>query len=143
MSLWRREAIERFPELCREIANAENITMVWFELWYHLFEPAYQKDPSDTAMIARIYGYADWSLGHRSSDVLTSAIVSFYEHLPNHNQMRRDMPRWISQETCDMLWFAWEYTTKQKFADFRREFIANKLRIDNEPKTKRAKSASG
>ncbi len=142
MSLWRREAIEGFPELHREIANAENITILWLELWYHLFEPAYQKDPPDRAMIARVYDYANWSLRHRSSDVLTSAIVSFYEHLPNNNQMRRDMPRWISQETFDMLWFAWEYTTKQKFADFRCEFITNKLRIDNEQKTKRAKSAS-
>ena len=137
MSLWRREAINCFPELHREIANAENTTMVWFELWYHLFEPAYQKDPPDTAMIARVYGYAYWSLGHRSSDVLTSAIVSFYEHLPNNSQMRRDMPRWISQETFDTLWFAWEYTTKQDFTEFRREFVENKSRIDREKNTMR------
>ena len=143
MSLWRREAIERFPEMRREIAKCPNTTELWFELWYDLFKPAYEKEPPDEEMIRRVYDYAYWSLKHRSSEVATSAIVSFFEHLPDEVQMRREMPRWISQEDFDMLWFAWEYTTKQKFADFRKEFVENKARIDKEKQTRRPAAKAG
>jgi len=134
MSLWRREAIERFPELHRGIADADRVGWAWFELWYGLFKPAYEKDPPDTKIIARIYDYARWCLTHRNIDVRTAVILDFYENLSSDSRMWRDMPRWISQDDFDMLYFAWEYATKRDFADLRHEFIENKARRD---KTKR------
>ena len=138
-----REALERFPELHREIADADSVGWVWFELWYGLFKPAYEKEPPDSEMIARMYDYAYWCLDHHNVDVRTAAILDFYEMLSSDNRMWRDMPRWISPEDFDMLHFAWEYSTKRDFADLRREFIANKARIDTENRNRRPKSASG
>ncbi len=142
MSLWRREALARFPELHRKIADASGTSMLWLALWYDLFKPAYEKDPPDDETIARVYDYAYWSLAHRNWNVSTSAIISFFEKLPDDAQMRQDMPRWISQEDIDMLWFAWEYTTKQKFADFRKEFVENKTRIDKEKQKEKQRPAA-
>jgi hypothetical protein len=143
MSLWRREAIERFPEMHREIADADRVGWVWFELWYGLFKPAYEKEPPDKELIARVYEYAHWCLTHRNIDVRTAVILDFYEMIHDHSRMRRDMPCWISQEDFDMLHFAWEYSTKQDFADLRREFMENKARIDNEKRTKRPMPKGG
>ncbi len=143
MSLWRREALERFPELRQEIADVNGVGWVWFELWYGLFKPAYEKEPPDMEMVARLYEYAHWCLVHRNIHVRTAVVIDFYEKLPDDNRMRRDMPRWLSQEDFDILHFAWEYTTKQAFADFRREFIENKVRINKEKKWRPAGSSTG
>lgn len=143
MSLWRREAIERFPELHREIADADRVGWAWFELWHGLVKPGYEKEPPDTEIIARVYDYAYWCLGHPNTDVRTAVILDFYEMLPTDSRMWRDMPRWISQEDFDMLHFAWEYATKRDIGDLRREFIENKARIDKEQRTKRHKPKGG
>ncbi len=143
MSLWRREAIERFPEMHRSLADADSIGMAWFELWYSFFKPAYAKEPPDREAIARVYDYAYWCLGHRNIDVRTAVTLDFYEKLHDDSRMRADVPRWISQEDFDMLHFAWEYSTKQDFADLRREFTENKARIDKQERAKRHKSATG
>ncbi len=137
MSLWRREALARFPELHREIADADGLTLFWFEIQHGLFQPAYASRPPKPEMIARVFRYAHWCLTHRSIEVRTAVVVSFYEHLMDDNNMRRDMPRWIAQEDFDLLCFAWEYSTKEKFADLRQEFIANKTRIEKENRTKK------
>lgn len=139
MSLWRREAITRFPELHREIADADSVGWAWFELWYSLFKPAYAKEPPDNRVIARVYDYAYWCLRHRNIDVRTAAILDFYEMLHEDSRIRADMPRWISQEDFDMLHFVWEYSTKQDFADLRREFTENKTRIDKQKRMKSQK----
>ena len=137
MSLWRREALARFPEMRREIADAEGLHLFWFEINYRLFEPAYASEPSDAAIIARVFDYAHWCLTHRSIEVRTAVVLGFYEDLMWKSKTRQDLPRWISQDDFDMLGFAWEYATKEKFADLRQEFIANKARIEKEKRTKR------
>ena len=141
MSLWRREAIERFPELHREIADADSIGMTWFELWYGLFKPAYTMEPPASETISGVYEYADWCLAHRNIDVRMAVILDFYEMLHEDSRIRADMPRWISQEDFDMLHFAWEYSTKRDFADLRREFAENKTRIDKQKRIRSHKQA--
>ena len=136
-SLWRREALARFPEMRRKIADAEGLNLFWFEISCNLFEPAYASEPPDAAIIARVFGYAYWCLTHRSIEVRTAVVVSFYEHLMWESKTWQDLPCWISQDDFDMLGFAWEYATKEKFADLRQEFIANKARIEKEKRTKR------
>ena len=143
MSQWRRGAIERFPEMHRAIADADGVGLVWFELWYSLFKPAYVKELPDREIIARVYDYAYWCLGHRNIDVRTAVILDFYENLHDDSRMRADMPRWISQEDFDMLHFAWEYSTNQDFTDLRREFTENKTRMDKQKRAESQKSAFG
>jgi hypothetical protein len=144
MSLWRREAIERFPELQREIADAAGMYFVWMTLRHKLFRPAYEKEPPDLETAARVYEYAAWSLKQPSVHVRFAAGIEFYQWLADDPRTRRDMPRWIPQETFDSLHFAWDfYMTRQDYADLRREFAKNKARIDKQERSKRTSSASG
>jgi hypothetical protein len=72
-------------------------------LWIDLliaFERAYERNPRDDSLIARIYSFADWckkaprrsDAGH---DPLTAVTVGFYEHISSHPAARDDMPRWF------------------------------------------------
>lgn len=142
MSLWRREALARFPELHREIADADGLMYLWW-IFSSKLDEAYHKSPPDDRTIAAIYEYALWSLKHRNINVRTDVVINFFEGLHDDMLVRRDLPRYISQEDFDMLDFAWEYGTKQKFADLRQEFIANKTRIEKENRTRRSHLAIG
>ena len=135
MSLWRREALTRFPEMHQDITEAIDKNYLWCEFFRGL-QQAYQQGPPDAKRIAAIYNYALWSLKHRSISVRTAVVISFFEQLHDDVQIRRDLPRHLSQDDFDMLGFAWEYGTKQEFAELRREFIANKTRIEKEKRTK-------
>ncbi len=132
MSLWRREALTRFPDLYRQIADAEGLHFVWMALWHGLFKPAYEKEPPDMETSARVYEYAVWSLKQRSIRVRRAVGDEFYQRLADDPRTRRDMPRWISQEDFDQLQFAWDYMTPQNYAALRREFTGNKAQIDKE-----------
>ena len=142
MSLWRREAIRRFPEMQREIADADGIMYIWW-IFARKIEEAYHQYPPDEGSIAAIYDYALWSLKHRSIEVRTQVVINFFEGLHDDPIVRWDLPRRISQEDFDMLGFAWEYGAKQKFDDLRQEFLENKARIGKENRTRRPHHASG
>jgi hypothetical protein len=142
MSLWRREAIQRFPEMHWEIADADSVMYVWNRLFDKL-QDAYCKEPRDDSRIAAIYDYALWSLKHRSIEVRTQVVINFFEQLHDDPKVRRDLPQRISQEDFDLLGFAWEYGTKQKFEDLQQEFVENKARIEKENRTRKPHHASG
>lgn len=143
MSLWRREALARFPELQRQIADAEGLYFVWMALCHELFKPAYEKDPPDIEMAARVYEYAAWSLRQRSTYARTAVADEFYEWLADDPRTRRDMPRWISQEDFDKIKSAWDYMTPENYAALRRDFAKNKERIDEQEQARNQKSAFG
>ena len=50
---------------------------VWMALWHDLFKPAYEKEPPDMETMARVYGYAAWSLRHRSIHVRRAVVDEF------------------------------------------------------------------
>ena len=127
MSQWRRIAIERFPSLHRDIADAESIGSLWSELSRRL-EAAYRLPTLDERFVADVYDYAHWCLCHRSIDVRTAVVLNFYEDLADTIVLRRDVARWLSQEDFDLLEFAWRYVLKDEatVAAFRREFVARK-----------------
>ena len=141
MSLWRREAIERFPELHREIADAEGIYLFWATLWHELFKPAYEKCPPDTATAARVYEYAAWSLKQRSAGGRRAVADEFYERLADDSRTRQDMPRWISQANFDAIKAAWNYMTPQNYVALRRDFAINRMRIDKQKRIRSHKQA--
>lgn len=101
MARWRAAAIERLPELRETIAEAESVMSLWIELFL-TFEEAY-REPRNDDLIARIYSYADWcraaprndDAGH---DPPTAVAVAFYEHIPQSQAARDDMPRWFRYE---------------------------------------------
>ena len=99
MAKWRAEALKRLPEHQRVIEAAPSIMSLWIEL-SPLFHRAYEVEPRDESLIARIYGFADWCMqaprhddaGH---DPLSAVACAFYEHIPTHGPARDDMPRWF------------------------------------------------
>ena len=129
MSQWRRTAIERFPHLHRAIADAENATIMWFELRSEL-EKAYRaaalgQGPLDEQFVADVYEYAHWCLYHRSIEVRTRVVIGFYEHLADTIILRKDVGRWLSEEDFDLLGFAWDYVLKDAASveAFQRDFL--------------------
>ena len=141
MSLWRREAITRFPELHREIADAEGIYIFWAALRHELSTPACEKNPPDMGTAARVYDYATWSLKQRSPGVRRAVADEFYERLADDPRTRRDMPRWISQEDFNKIKFAWAYMTPENYAALRRDFATNRIRIEKQQRAESRKQA--
>lgn len=126
MSLWRRTAIEKFPQLHRAIADAESAGWVWFEL-RHALQDAYRRMPRDEQFVADVYDYAHWCLCHRNIDIRTAVVLWFYEDLATDDLLRPDMARWLSQEDFDLLEFAWRYVlTDENLKAFKQEFAARK-----------------
>lgn len=99
MALWRVEAIKRLPELRREIQSADSVMALWIDVFF-AFRRAYEQEPRDESLIARVYDFADWCMhaargpdaGH---DPASAATVGFYEDIPTLDAARDDMPRWL------------------------------------------------
>lgn len=118
MSLWRRLAIERFPQLHRTIADADHAGWLWYELRHALID-AYRADaegakPLDEKFVSGVYQYAHWCLHHRSIEVRTYVVVWFYEDVADHPVLSQDIGRWMAQEDFDLLEFAWRYVFKDE-----------------------------
>lgn len=99
MAKWRAKALECLPELRDAITSADRVMAVWTDL-LHSFEKAYEADPRNESLIARIYSFADWCVNApRGSDAghdpVTAVAVCFFEHIPRHKLAREDMPRWF------------------------------------------------
>ena len=82
MSVWRREASERLPELQRIISSklVDGPMMLWIELNIE-FEKLCRQDPPPIDLLRRIWQYCDWCLQHGSGEVRTAAALGFCEHL--------------------------------------------------------------
>lgn len=107
MSVWRRKAIESFPELRRELNDRDEIPTIyslWFEL-IHLWRNAHNS--SNDEMLDRIYRYADWCYRQRAKDLWNSTAVSFYEHLLDEGGWETVLPR-LSDATIYDMWGLWE-----------------------------------
>ena len=99
MALWRAEAIERLPELRKTIESGDSVMRLWIDLLYD-FDKAYEREPRNESLIARIYSFADWCVAaprgpDASHDPLSAVAVCFYEHVPRQKRSRDDMPRWF------------------------------------------------
>ena len=80
MSAWRRVAIEKIPRYRRRIEHAENIGMLWVDLWLDFVRA--HADPTDEELIRQIYDYAWWCASSPDPDTSTAGALSFYEDLP-------------------------------------------------------------
>jgi hypothetical protein len=84
MSLWRREAFEKLPELRTELQEAENPMQFWIEVSF-VFRDAFERGNLD--LFKRILQYADWSFHaprgkDAGTDPATCIHVAFFEHMP-------------------------------------------------------------
>ncbi len=131
MSLWRRIAIERLPELQCKIADADNAFDLWIEL-YNELNRIYQHEPDNESLIGRIYKYAAWCWNQSRNDYLrTAVIVCFYEVLPTDKVIRKDVARWLSVEEFAALRPVFGYYLSKKAVDeFAHEFSDRKQRLE-------------
>lgn len=127
MSLWRRLAIEKLPELHKQIAQADNAYGVWIALRDEL-NCIYEREPVDAALIARIYEYASWCwLKSGNEDLATAVLVCFYEHLPTDPPIRKDVARWLSVEDFEALHPTFGYhLSEAEVEEFAGEFYRHK-----------------
>lgn len=110
MSVWRRKALESFPEMRKRIENPDDIFSI-YELWFELLPvtTAAHKD-GDRATLTRIYEYAEWCSRQRSDDLWNSVGVAFYEHLFDEPWMRPLVAPWLSADVVRNHMTLWEAT---------------------------------
>jgi hypothetical protein len=107
MSVWRRKAIESFPELRRELNDRDEIPTV-YSLWFELLElwrNAHRSGNDET--LNRVYGYAEWCYQQRAEDLWNSTAVCFYEHGLDEGGWETVLRR-LSDATIADLWGLWE-----------------------------------
>ena len=83
MSVWRRKALDSFPELVKELTadDVDSTYAMWREVFLPLTKDAFQRGDED--LLARIFDYAAWSARRPAKEVWNAVGVSFYEHLFN------------------------------------------------------------
>jgi hypothetical protein len=124
MSTWRKKALESLPEL-RAIVQTSNSPMA---LWIELYRAFEQANKSDNLNLAdRIFRYAQWSTSEEAgplpSDASTAALLAFFEHLPADDNIRRRLPRWLSQADFQKLTDIFRYHLSEKaYKQFVTEF---------------------
>ena len=81
VSVWRRKALESFPELAKELTDddVDSTYAMWREVFLPLTKDAYQREDAD--LLARIFEYAAWSARRPAKEVWNAVAVSFYEHV--------------------------------------------------------------
>lgn len=99
MSLWRKEASGRLPELQKIIASKEVTSpmSLWIELRLSFQKLCGQK-PAPLELLRRIWGYATWCLDQGSGDVGTAAALAFCEHLIDTDESRQLLPLIMSRQ---------------------------------------------
>ena len=111
MGHWLAKARIVFPELETLINENQNgpLDPSPLDLWIDLFlelEKAYDTQPPNDDLIARIYDYAAWcfqqaDMGDVDSDLSSAAAVGLIESIPLNKRVSDDLFRWMSQETFD------------------------------------------
>lgn len=100
MSAWRRTAIEILPEFRRNAEEAGSPMALWIELLLR-FEDAFRV--GDTALVDRMVDYAKWCLYTSDGDTVNAVAFGFLEHLPEHEDMHTQFPRWFTKSEFEQL----------------------------------------
>lgn len=103
MARWRKEAFDRFPDFRGLLQNEKSAYLFLGEMVERLHEAYLQKDED---LVRRIYEYAKWCQDaprgkDASDDLPTIVTVSFFEHLPRHAEVRRDVGRWLPKKDIE------------------------------------------
>src|SRR6476620_1712651 len=107
MSVWRRRAIESFPELQRKLNSRDEIEDV-YSLWSELFAMWLGAHRiGDVELLDRIYSYTDWCFQQRATNLWNSVGVCFYERVLEHGSWDLVLPR-LSDRTIRDVWGIWE-----------------------------------
>ena len=109
--MWRRKALESFPELASELTSDEvdSPHAVWREVFLPLAAEADTRDDDD--LLARIFEYAAWSARRPAQSVWNAVAVSFDEHLFDVSRSDKWMARVVRltpEDVLDDVWVLWD-----------------------------------
>jgi hypothetical protein len=107
MAVWRRRALELFPELRHEIQGADSTPYSLFFELLPMARTAHETENID--LLRRIYTFAEWCMAQKAKDLWNSAGVCFYEHVFDwgKGQWPNVVP-WLSPYVIHCCWTLWE-----------------------------------
>ncbi len=107
MSVWRRKALESFPELAPQLTDADvdSTYAAWREVFLPLVGQAFAGN--DEALVARILDYAAWSARQPTKQVWNAVYVGFYEELFDVSRSDEWMARLGELIPADVVQNAW------------------------------------
>lgn len=138
MAMWKRVAIERFPELRVEIQELDSIGAFWVELTLQ-FGRAYRRTPWDDSMISRIYSFADWCVHaprnrDAGRDPLSMVVCSFFEDIWHTPEARKDIPRWLTYDEVAENSSVFSYLGEAQYADMLKYMKSNRHKYVPRPR---------
>ena len=128
MSAWRRIAIEKIPRYRKLVEQASTVMHLWTQLRWPFVEA--HSAPIDEQLIKQVYDYASWCLASNDPNTFTAVIVAFYEDLPVHPEVRKQVARWVSAEEFSGLEEAFRYhLDDREHSEFIREVYEQRARL--------------
>ena len=105
MAVWRRRALELFPQLRRDLQSRDySVYLLFFDLKPML---RVAHDADDTEELRRIYGFAEWCSRQTAKDLWNAAGVAFYEHLFDYPEYSERVIPWLSPRVVYYHWSLW------------------------------------
>ena len=120
MAVWRRKALEAFPELRQQLNRRDYNTYDLFRDLVALAHDAHEA--GHEARLDAVYGFAEWGVERNEKDLWNPAGVSFYEDLFHGRgwDLRRQIMSRISPRVLRQVWGLWEGRySEQQFRDLR------------------------
>jgi hypothetical protein len=106
MAAWRRRALELFPDLRRDLTGSDySVYMLFFDLKPQLRDALAR---NDTALVRRIFDFAEWCADQTAQKLWNAAGVAFYEHLFDYPEYSERMLPWLSPTVVYTHWNLWE-----------------------------------
>ncbi|KAA2263690.1 hypothetical protein F0L68_09360 [Solihabitans fulvus] len=123
MGDWRGRALTQFPEL-RGVIEQESWSCHVFlsELWLLALE-AHREDQPET--LRRVYGFARWCFDQPGQFLPNAALISFYDHVFDDWDLRREVVGWLPPEVVARARALWEWRLpSERFAEVDRLLTA-------------------
>jgi hypothetical protein len=106
MAVWRRRALELFPQLRRELGRGDYTPYSLFADLRPLLRLAH--DEGDDKLLRGIYEFAEWCARQTAKELWNPAGVSFYEHLFDYPDYSDRVIPWLSPFVVFAHWELWE-----------------------------------
>ena len=124
MAVWRRKAIEAFPDL-REDLNDPDFGVYGLFLELSCLLPDAHK-ARDFDRLKAIYTFAYWCSKQSAQPLWNSAGVSFYEHVFDDWKHRKEVVQWLAPDVVADCWDLWEFFLSEKRLEEVRRLLANR-----------------
>jgi hypothetical protein len=138
LETWRKEALQRFPELTSRIRQSSGVSDLWGYL-YSACEGAYEIDPTDDNLIGRIYDYALCLSQPETENIDTNlpsaTAIGFIESLPLSRVLFADLYRCLSIESFGGFENLFKYhLPPEEHSEAHRDFLKKRAKCSTIPK---------